>query len=119
MKYSDLKAWKKSVSLVELIYNVTRSLPLFERYELVAQMRRAAISIPSNLAEGCGRRANRAFINHISIAYGSLMELETQIHLCARLNYLRSDVTSHLLEKCNEIAKMLSGLRNSLLKVDF
>lgn len=79
-----------------------------------SQMRRAAVSVPSNIAEGHGRKATAAYLNHLSIAYGSLMELETQIQIAARLSLIVSDVASNLLVETDEIGKMLSGLKKSL-----
>lgn len=114
MKHSDLVVWQKAMDLVTAVYKMTGTFPSEERFGLSSQMRRAAVSIPSNIAEGHGRKATGAYINHLSIAYGSLMELETQIQIALRLNFIASLETSHLLEQTNEIGKMLNGLKNSL-----
>ena len=114
MKYSELFVWQKAMDLVTDIYKITTSFPNEERFGLSSQMRRAAVSIPSNIAEGHGRKATAAYLNHLSIAFGSLMELETQIQIAARLNLIASDITSNLLLKTDEIGKMLSGLKKSL-----
>jgi four helix bundle protein len=114
MKYSELVVWQKAMDLVTGIYKITSSFPADERFGLTSQVRRAAVSIPSNIAEGQGRKSTGAYINHLSIAYGSLMELETQIQIALRLNFVGAEETSTLLIQTNEIGKMLSGLKNSL-----
>jgi len=88
LKYSELIVWQKSMDLVADIYRSTALFPVEERFGLASQSRRAAVSIPSNIAEGHGRKSTGAYVNFLSIAYGSLMELETQIQIAARLNYL-------------------------------
>ncbi len=112
--YADLDVWKKSMSLVEEVYKFTKTLPTDERFGLVTQMQRAAVSIPSNIAEGHGRRSTGAYLNHLSIAYGSLMELETQIQISQRLNYIDLALQNQLLSKIAEIGRMLNGLKSSL-----
>lgn len=114
MKYSELVVWQKAMDLVTAIYKITSSFHADERFGLTSQVRRAAVSIPSNIAEGQGRKSTGAYINHLSIAYGSLMELETQIQIALRLNFVGAEETSTLLIQTNEIGKMLSGLKNSL-----
>jgi four helix bundle protein len=114
MKHSDLVVWQKAMDLVTAVYKITGTFPSEERFGLSSQMRRAAVSIPSNIAEGHGRKATGAYINHLSIAYGSLMELETQIQIALRLSFIVSLETSNMLEQTNEIGKMLNGLKNSL-----
>jgi len=114
MKYSELVVWQRAMDLVTAIYKTTSSFPVDERFGLTSQVRRAAVSIPSNIAEGQGRKSTGAYINHLSIAYGSLMELETQIQIALRLNFVEAEETTTLLAQTNEIGKMLSGLKNSL-----
>jgi four helix bundle protein len=114
MKYSDLVVWQKAMSLVTEIYKISATFPSEERFGLSSQARRAAVSIPSNIAEGHGRKATGAYLNHLSIAYGSLMELETQIQIAARLDFITTDSSSRLLTQMDEIGKMLTGLRKSL-----
>jgi four helix bundle protein len=114
MNYSDLIVWQKAMDLVTEIYKITALFPNEERFGLSSQARRAAVSIPSNIAEGHGRKSTGAYLNHISISYGSLMELETQIQIALRLNFISTDELHRLLEKTNEIGKMLNGLKNSL-----
>jgi four helix bundle protein len=114
MKYSELVVWQKAMDLVTEIYKITSRFPGEERFGLSSQARRAAVSIPSNIAEGHGRKATGAYLNHLSIAYGSLVELETQTQIAARLNFIPEDKASTLLKQMDEIGKMLTGLKNSL-----
>ncbi len=114
MKYSDLQVWKKAVDLVTDIYRLTAVFPADEKFGLVSQIRRAAVSIPANIAEGHGRKATNAFLNHLSIANGSLMELETHIQVSLRLGFVSEPGIIDILSKTEEIGKMISGLRNSL-----
>ena len=112
--YSDLKVWQKSMDLTVEIYSIVKLLPREELYGLSDQMRRAVVSIPSNIAEGHQRSAIREYLRFLNIAKGSLGELETQIMLCERLGYLKNDKTADLLGQCEEIGKMLSGLISKL-----
>jgi len=114
MKYSDLVVWQKAMDLVTEIYKITAIFPNEERFGLSSQARRAAVSIPSNIAEGHGRKQTGAYINHLSIAYGSLVELETQTQIAVRLNFIQEDIATTLLQQMDEIGKMLTGLRKSL-----
>jgi len=116
MKYSELLVWQKSMDLVTDTYKITAAFPSEERFGLSSQARRAAIFIPSNIAEGHGRKATGAYINHLSIAYGSLMELETQTKIAVRLNFVQEDVAATLLQQMDEIGKMITGLKHSLSK---
>src|SRR2546423_8347999 len=86
--YQELIAWQKAMDLVEDVYKASREFPREEIYALTSQIRRAAVSIPSNIAEGQGRRTTADFLRHLSIAYGSLREVETQILIAQRLKYL-------------------------------
>ena len=114
MNYRELIVWQKAMDLVTEIYQVTSTFPNEERFGLTSQIRRAAVSVPSNIAEGHGRKATGAYLNHLSIAYGSLMELETQIQIALRLNFISTEAASDLIEKITQIAKMLNGLKKSL-----
>lgn len=89
--HKRLEVWKKSMDLVIELYKVTEAFPKEEKYALIDQIRRSAISIPSNIAEGAGRHTKKEFINFLHIAQGSLSELDTQLELSLRLNYLRND----------------------------
>ncbi len=114
MKYSELVVWQKAMDLVTEIYRATATFPAEERFGLSSQARRAAVSIPSNIAEGHGRKLTGAYINHLSIAYGSLMELETQVQIARRLSFIQDDRAAALLKQMDEISRMLTGLRKSL-----
>ncbi len=112
--FKELQVWQKAVVLAARIYQVTESLPKSERYNLVSQMQRAAVSIPSNIAEGCGRSSKAMLANFIDIAIGSSYELETQIILSSRFGYFNNEIADELLMLTNEVQKMLNGLNNSL-----
>jgi four helix bundle protein len=114
LKYSDLLVWQKAMDLVKAVYGVTRQLPADERFGLVSQLQRSAVSIPSNIAEGHGRKSTGAYVRHLSIASGSLMELETQLQIATRLGYLSPDTLAALMPRTEEVGKMLAGLQNSL-----
>jgi len=114
--HKKLEAWKKSMDLVEDIYKVSNSMPTEEKYGLISQMRRAAVSVPSNIAEGAGRRTISEFINFLSISIGSLSELDTQVELSYRLKYLNEDSYSILLNKIDKCKALTYGLRKQLIK---
>jgi four helix bundle protein len=112
--YRDLLVWQDSMDLVVKIYRTTSTFPKEERYSLVDQLRRAAISVPSNIAEGQGRSRTGDYLRHLSVAVGSLNELETQIQIATRLEYISEDVQKQLLDSCTSIGRMLAGLIRSL-----
>ena len=112
--YTDLMVWQKAMDLVEGVYQVTAGFPQEERYGLTSQVRRAAVSIPSNIAEGQGRGSPRDFSRFLSIAHGSLRELETQVEIAFRLQYLDVAAKSRLLVAAGEVGRMINGLLNSL-----
>jgi four helix bundle protein len=112
--YQDLDVWKKSMILAKDIYQATTGFPREEKFGLVNQMRRAAVSIPSNLAEGHARAGKNEFRHFVSVAMGSTAELETQILLSAELGYLQESVKANLLVQLDTIGKMLRGLYKSL-----
>ncbi len=110
--HHSLDVWKRAIILVTEIYKMTDNFPNNEIYGLSQQMRRSAVSIPSNIAEGAGRNSTREFLQFLSIAQGSLSELETQIIIGNNLGYIRSVAT--ILKELDEISKMLIGLSKSL-----
>lgn len=112
--YRDLEVWKQAMDLVEQCYRLSERFPRSEEFGLRAQLRRSSISVPSNLAEGHGRSTTGDFVRHVSIAHGSLMELETQILIACRLHYLESVDTEALLERTEDISRMLSSLKRRL-----
>jgi four helix bundle protein len=112
--YRDLVAWQKAMDTVELVYRASERFPTSEMYGLTSQIRRAAVSIPSNIAEGQGRRGTKDFLKFLSIAYGSLLEVETQTQISERLGYLGHDDCNRLLDATAEVGRLLNGLMNSL-----
>jgi four helix bundle protein len=112
--YKDLIVWQKAIALVKRVYQVTTEFPADERFGLVAQMRRAAVSIPSNIAEGQARHTTGEFIHGLSHAEGSLAELDTQLTLAVELTYCSPSTIADLFTLLEEIRKMLNALRRSL-----
>lgn len=112
--YRDLRVWQFSLALAKQIYSLTSRFPAQERFGLVSQMRRSAVSIPSNIAEGHARLGAREFLHFISIAMGSVAELETHVYLCQELGFLSSGDIDGILKETEAISKMLRGLQKSL-----
>jgi len=112
--YRDLIVWKKSMALVLEIYRHTQTFPKIETYGLTSQLRRAAVSVPSNLAEGQARRSTGEFKQFLGNARGSLVEVETQVLISRDLGYLENHATEKLLEATAEIGRMLNGLLAAL-----
>jgi four helix bundle protein len=110
--YRDMKLWQVSIDLYLEIHKCTRTFPTFEQYELAAHLRKTALSIPSNIAEGSGRRTTKEFIRFLDIANGSLSELETQLEIANRLSYLEDN--SSFLQKISHLRSMLAGLIRTL-----
>ncbi len=114
--YQDLDVWKKAMDLAVQCYILTKKFPKEEGFGLVSQMKRAAISIPANIAEGKSRQYSKEFIQFLSIAQGSLCELETFFQIAGRLKYLDDRIVHTVLEMTAEIGRMLTGLKKSLRK---
>ena len=114
--YRDLEVWQKAMDLVVKCYQMTKKFPKSEIYGLTSQLQRAAVSVPANIAEGRERQYTKEFLQHLSIAYGSLAELETHLQIAERLNYIDPNQLKQLLEKTAEVGRMLNGLRRSLRK---
>ncbi|MBR1762027.1 MAG: four helix bundle protein [Eubacterium sp.] len=114
VSYKNLDVWQKSMNLVVEIYGLLKFLPTTEQYALSNQMRRAAVSVPSNIAEGQQRNSPKEFISFLSIAKGSLAELETQLILCNMLGYLTEVQTETAMSLCQDIGRMIYALINSL-----
>lgn len=112
--YRDLLVWQKGMDLVTEVYRITRKLPAHEAYGLAAQMQRAAVSIPSNIAEGFGRQHRREYLQHLAFANGSLKEVETQALITVRLGYLKDADIQVLLKLADELGRMLNGLMRKL-----
>ena len=112
--HRDLKVWQLGMDLAETVYEITRSFPREETYGLTSQLRRAASSIPANIAEGNGRDSSKEYLRHLSIAVGSLCEVETFLLLALRLNYVTEKQTQSFLELLEEEGRMLRGLQASI-----
>lgn len=112
--YRDLIAWQKAMDLVVSVYDATKTFPRDELFGLTSQMRRAVVSIPCNIAEGQTRDSTREFVHFLSIACGSLSELETQLLIASRLHYLTDQQVATTLAECAEVARIINGLKRSL-----
>lgn len=112
--YRDLLVWQKAMDLVVAGYRLSACFPRTETFALQTQLRRAAVSVPSNIAEGHGRNSTKEYLHHLSIANGSLMEMETQSLLAEKLGYVPHVDTTNLLDKSAEVGKLLNGLINAL-----
>lgn len=115
--YKDLLVWQKSMSLVFEVYRVIGNLPKEELYALSSQIRRSAVSVPSNIAEGQQRNSTKEFINFLSIAKGSNAELQTQLIICVGLHYLSEDEINTAMQLSNEVGKMLNALIDKLRQI--
>lgn len=114
--YRQLEVWQKSIELVVLCYNFTKNFPTNEIYGITNQIRRSAISIPSNIAEGQSKWSTKEFLRHLSMSNGSLSELETQLIISDKLNYIKKSELNQILSLTEEIGKMINGLKKSLTK---
>src|SRR3712207_4783673 len=112
--YRDLVVWQKAMALVTSCYRSTKRFPAEELYGLTSQLRRAAVSVPANIAEGHGRSSRADYARHLAIAYGSLMEAETHILIAADLGYLSAEDRDSLLEQASEVGRLLNALKRSL-----
>jgi four helix bundle protein len=112
--FRDLRVWQAGMDLVERLYRITRRFPAEETYGLAIQMRRASVSIPSNIAEGHTRAHSKEFLNHLSMAQGSLSELQTQLEIAGRLKYIPPGELEEILKLTVSLAKQLHALRNAL-----
>lgn len=117
--YLDLEVWKKTKDLAKEIYLLTNSFPSHEQFGLVAQLRRASVSVPSNIAEGCGRDSSKDTVRFLFIARGGLYEIETQILLAHELGFIKkADAKETILEMINTSKKLLNGFINYYRRVD-
>ena len=112
--YRDLLVWQKSMDIVTETYRLTEAFPKSEIFGLASQLKRAIVSVPSNIAEGQGRNSSKEFVYHLSVAYASLMEAETQIQIAANLNYVDQKIADVYFRKTSEIGRMLNGLSRSI-----
>ena len=114
--YRDLLVWQRAMDLVIEAYGLTKRFPGEERYALAQQLRRAAVSVPSNIAEGHGRKHLGDYVRHVSIARGSLMEMETQLLIAGRMGYISNGEEERVIAQTSEVGRMLSGLLRALTK---
>ena len=112
--YQDLQVWQEAMARVDATYRATRSLPREEMFGLTSQIRRAAVSVSCNIAEGQGRRSQKEFVHHLSIAHGSLREVETLAMIALRQQYIEKAVHDDLLARAALVGRLLNGLMNSL-----
>ncbi|MFY0651055.1 MAG: four helix bundle protein [Cyclobacteriaceae bacterium] len=115
-RYKELKVWQKSMDLAEQIYQMTKDFPKEEKYGLTSQLRKCAMSIPSNIAEGAGRNTDKDFSRFLDVSVGSLFELETQILLSARVGFLSEEHRNQITDEVSQIHAMLIGLKKTLNK---
>ena len=116
-QFRNLQVWQESMELARQVYGLTRQFPKEEMFGLTGQMRRAAVSVPSNIAEGQGRLTDRAFSLFLGHSRGSLFELETQAELAESLGYMKKEQLEKLLAASGEVGRMLNGLLNSIKEV--
>ena len=112
MYHRDLKVWQQSIELVKVVYDMLLDFPANEQYGLASQLRRAVVSIPSNIAEGCGRETNRELYHFLNVASGSLAEVETQVYIAYTLGYIED--LSEIDEKMESVQKLLAGFRKHI-----
>ncbi|MBT3302198.1 MAG: four helix bundle protein [Bacteroidetes bacterium] len=112
--FRELKIWVESIQLTTDVYKLTSKFPKSEQYNLISQINRSSVSIPSNIAEGSSRRTTKGFIQFLDIALGSTYELETQLIIAGKLDYIQSNNLSEILNKTIEIQKMINGFIRNL-----
>ncbi len=113
--FKELQIWQQAMEIVVIVYTISKDFPKEELYGLSAQQRRSAVSIPSNIAEGCGRGTDPQLVQFLNIAQGSAYELETQIYVAIRQNYSDKDKLEHVLLKISELQKMINGFKNKFV----
>lgn len=112
--HHNLDVWKKAVDFVVKVYKATENMPKEEKFGLTSQIRRAAVSIPANIAEGAGRKSEKEFLNFLSIAQGSASEVETELLIACRLEYIQKIKYNEMLSDLNNIGRMITGLSSHL-----
>jgi four helix bundle protein len=112
--YRDLQVWQRAMDVARDVYAVTQKFPKSEVFGLTSQMRRSAVSVPSNIAEGHGRGSDKSFRIFLAQARGSIFELETQIQLASDFGYVQPPAAKELMEECGEISRMVNGLLSTL-----
>ena len=112
--FKGLIVWQKSIDLVVLIYSITKKFPDDERFGLISQLRRAGVSVSSNIAEGFGRKTKGNFVHFLNISMGSLMEVETQLEISKRIGYIKETEYEEIYEASREVERLLSSLIRSI-----
>lgn len=112
--FRELKIWQKGIDLVDICYDFTATLPKEEKYNLVSQITRCACSVPTNIAEGCGKRTSNHFAEFLSTSLGSCFELETHLVICERKNFGKQEIRVELTEKINELKNMIFNFREKI-----
>lgn len=112
--YKNLHIWQEGINLARKIYEVTANFPANEKYGIVSQMTRAAVSIPSNIAEGAGRNSNKDFANFLSIAIGSIFELHTQITICEQIGYINEETTKQLEQQIYTLQQQITTYKQRI-----
>lgn len=115
-RFEKLDVWTKSIDMADAVYRITREFPDFEKFGLANQLRRAAVSVSSNIAEGSSRSSNRDYARFIEIAYGSMMEVVSQLHIAQRQSFVAVEDPRSFYRQADEVARMLSGLKTHLQK---
>jgi four helix bundle protein len=115
-RFEKLDVWNKAIDYADQVYSLSKSFPVNERFGLTSQIRRSAVSVSSNIAEGSGRSSDKDFARFIEIGYGSLMESISQTHIATRQGFIKPADFEQIRTAAEELARMLSGLRSSLLK---
>jgi four helix bundle protein len=113
--FKELKVWQKAVDLAVKVYTVTKSFPEEEKFGLVSQMRRAGVSVPSNIAEGCAKTSSKSFANSLEVSLGESFELENQLIISKRVGILDSTTSKEMEVELSEVQRMIIGLKNSLV----
>jgi len=114
--FRELEVWRKSIDLVEKIYVITKKFPDDEKYGLASQLRRAVVSIPSNISEGCGRRTSKDFVNFLHNSFGSLKEVECQLIIADKLDYINRGTFDDIMKEVDDIGRMLRGFIDYVLR---
>src|SRR5205085_5341236 len=112
--HENLDAWKKAVEFVVVLYRVTESFPKDERFGLTSQIRRAAVSVPANIAEGAARHSDKEYLHFVSIAQGSCSELETEILIAQKIGFINEEIYLNLRQELESIGRLIIGLANYL-----
>lgn len=112
--FRELKIWQKGIDLVDICYDFAATLPKEEKYNLVSQITRCACSVPTNIAEGCGKRTSNYFAEFLSTSLGSCFELETHLVICERRNFGNQELRNELTEKINELKNMIFNFREKI-----